>query len=101
MTVVVIDSALSIDDFEKETTELNIISKPNNQFEIVLSTPYAEDLTFNLYNMLGQQLVYGVISKDNQGKYVYNLDMSYASSGTYIVKVGRGTSFKTGKIIVK
>ncbi len=101
MTVVVIDSALSIDDFEKETTELNIISKPNNQFEIVLSTPYAEDLTFNLYNMLGQQLVYGVISKDNQGKYVYDLDMSYASSGNYIVKVGRGTSFKTGKIIVK
>ena len=100
-SVNIVESTLSTDDFRTNDSALNIITKPNNQYDIVLSTPYAEDLTFNLYNLLGQQLVYGVISKDNEGKYVYNLDMSYASSGAYIIKVGRDNNFKTGKIIVK
>ncbi len=96
----IIDSSLSIDEFEIGSSELNIYTKPNDQYEIVLTTPFTEKLSFNLYNVLGQQLAYGVIDKDNQGRYVYELDMSYASSGVYIVEVGRGNNFKVGRIIV-
>jgi hypothetical protein len=100
VSVNIIDTSLSINDFELGNSGFSIVTKPNNQFEIILTTSETEDLSFNLFNMLGQQLVYDVLSKQN-GKYVYNLDMSYASSGTYIVKVGRGTNYKTGKLIVR
>lgn len=100
-TVNIIDSVLSTDEFALNGSALNIVSHPNNQYDIILTTPFSEKLTFNVYNTLGQQLVYDVISKDNQGKYTYNLDMSYASSGVYLVKLGRGNTFKVGKIIVK
>ena len=81
--------------------ELVIVSKPNDQFDIILNTDNTEDLTFNLFNMLGQQLVYDVVSRDSSGQFKYDLDMSYAATGTYIVKIGRGTSYQTGKIIVR
>ena len=101
MTVNIIDTFLSNDSFELNDSNLVIVSQPNDQFEIILSTPRTEDLTFNLFNILGQQLVYGVISKGSDGKFRYKLDISYAASGTYIVKVGRGNSYETGKIIVR
>ncbi len=101
MSVTIIDTSLSVNNFELENSDLRIVSKPNNQFDIILTASETADLSFNLFNMLGQQLVYSVVSKDDDGKYIYNLDMSYASKGTYIVKVGRGNSFSTGKLIVK
>ncbi len=102
IAVNIIDTSLSLDKVGTDVGDFSILSRPNNQFEIILSasdTP--EDLKFSLFNMLGQQLVYDVVSRNNDGKYVYQLDMSYASSGTYIVKMGRGKKFNTGKIIVK
>jgi hypothetical protein len=45
--------------------------------------------------------VFNNISKDSD-KYIYDLDMSYAASGIYLVKMGNSSiGFKTGKIIVK
>jgi hypothetical protein len=101
VSVNIIDTTLSVLEFDFNNTDLSIISLPNDQFDIILSATDNEDLKFNLYNTLGQQLVYDVITKNSDGNYVYKLDMSYASNGTYIVKVGRGSSFKTGKLIVK
>jgi hypothetical protein len=100
MSVNIIDTLLSVSDFEFDNSDLSIVSKPNNQFEIILAVSETEDLTFNVFNMLGQQLLYDVVS-NKDGRYIYHLDMSYASSGTYIVKIGRGTSYKTGKLIVR
>jgi len=99
-TVNIIDSTLSIDAFDIEDSDFTIITLPNNQYKINLTTAYTGRLTFNLYNLLGQQLVFNNISKQDD-IYSYDLDMSYASSGVYIVKLGVGDSFKTGKIIVK
>ncbi len=102
ISVNIIDTSLNTDNFEQNDAAFSVVSKSNNQFEILLiSSDRAEDLKFGLFNMLGQQLVYDVVSKNNDGHYIYHLDMSYASSGTYIVRMGYGNNFKTGKIIVK
>jgi len=101
VSVNIIDTTLSTTGFLLDDSELQIVSNPNKQFDVILSTAYNDDLTFNLFNMLGQQLVYDVIKKGSDGKYVYKLNMSYAASGTYIVKIGRGKSYQTAKLIVR
>jgi len=101
VSVNIVDTTLSTTDFLGNDSSFQIVSNPNKQYDIILSTTNSDDLTFNLFNMLGQQLVYDVIKKGPDGSYVYKLDMSYAATGTYIVKVGRGKSYKTGKIIVR
>lgn len=100
LTINVVDTSLGIEDFPLDGSELKIISKANSQYEIILTSPYSDVITFNLYNAIGQKLVYNTLSKENNNEYRYELDMSYASTGIYIVEVGRGRNFKTGKIIV-
>ena len=99
-TVNIIDSSLSLPDADLTNSELTVLTKPNNQFEVILETPYSDNLTFSVFNMLGQQIVFNNIDKGNDGAYRYNLDMSYASTGVYLVKMGFGRSFKEAKIIV-
>ncbi|NQX86256.1 MAG: T9SS type A sorting domain-containing protein [Flavobacteriaceae bacterium] len=96
----IVDTALNVNDFTLDASEFSIVSLPNNQYEIVLKTGYDKDLSFSLFNVLGQQVVFNNISKEN-GVFRYELDMSYASSGVYIVKLGKGDVFETGKIIVE
>ncbi|MEM1001652.1 MAG: GEVED domain-containing protein [Bacteroidota bacterium] len=100
-TVNIVDSVLSAGEFDLSDSLLNVITKPNNQFEVILDSPISEKLTLNLYNMLGQQVVFNVIEKNIAGQFTYNLDMSYAAGGIYILKVGRGNSFQSTKIIVE
>lgn len=99
-TVTIIDTDLSVNDFTLDGTDFSIITLPNDQYEIVLKTAYTKDLSFSVFNVLGQQVVFNNISKEN-GEYRYELDMSYASSGVYVVKLGKGDVFETGKIIVE
>ena len=101
MSINIIDTTLSLNEFGFENSDLVIVSKPNKHYDVILSASKSEELTFNLYNMSGQQLVYDVLKRNEKGQFIYQLDMSYAATGTYIVKVGRGQSFETGKLIVK
>ena len=93
--------SLGIDDSVLSSSEFRIITLDNNQFNVSLTTIYNEDISFNVYNVSGQVIVFNNISKNSQ-KYIYDLDMSYAASGIYLVKMGNSSiGFKTGKIIVK
>ena len=95
------DSTLGVNSNILEEAELTIISKPNQQYDIKLRTAYNDNLSVSVFNTLGQQVVFNNISKTNGSEYVYQLDMSFASSGVYLVKMGLGRSVKVGKIIVK
>ena len=96
-----VEGTLGIDDSFIYDSEFKIISQENNQFNISLSTTYNENISFSVYTISGQTLVFNNISKDSD-KYIYDLDMSYAASGIYLVKMGNSSiGFKTGKIIVK
>ena len=93
---------LGVNDTLISESELIVISLPNNQFEISLRSDYNGTAYVGIYNLLGQQLGFKTMSKvDNM--YRLNLNMSYAASGVYLIRVGgqTTTSFKTGRIIVK
>jgi hypothetical protein len=93
--------SLGINDSVLATSEFRIISQDNNQFNISLSTLYNEDISFSVYNVSGQVIVFNNISK-NSDKYLYDLDMSYAAAGVYLVKMGNSSiGYRVGKIIVK
>jgi len=93
---------LGIDDFGLDTNDLIITSLPNNQFEISLKSDYTGAAYIAVYNTLGQQMGVKAVSNVN-GEFRLNLDMAYAATGVYLIKVGGLTSnaSKTGKIIVK
>ena len=93
-------SGLGIDDLIS-SSDFNIITRSEDQFEINLSIDYSSSLNFSVYSVTGQLLVTKKVFKSND-KYIYDLDMSYASSGIYLVKLGNNTiGYKIGKIMVK
>jgi len=82
-------------------SDLIVKSKGNNQFEILLqSTQVSETLIINLHNILGHKLVENRVENIN-GKYIYNLDLSYAKPGAYIIRLGSNNYGKVKRIIVK
>ena len=81
--------------------DFKILNDGNNQFEITLSTTaLSEDLDLYIYDALGQSLLWDRIRNEN-GTYRYDLNMSYASPGVYIIRLGDNSVFATKRIIVK
>ena len=92
---------LGVNNITLYNSEFKIISLDNNQFNISLSTNYTDNISFSVYDISGKILVFNNISKESD-KYIYDLDMSYAASGIYLVKMGNSElGYKFGKIIVK
>ena len=49
-----------------------------------------------------ETIVFNNIDKFDGNTYLYRLDMSHASAGIYMIKMGNSTiGYKTGRIIVK
>ncbi|MBT4391826.1 MAG: hypothetical protein HOD35_04165, partial [Euryarchaeota archaeon] len=61
--IVNIVESLGIDDSILANSEFRIISQDNNQFNISLSTLYNKDISFSVYNVSGQVIVFNNISK--------------------------------------
>jgi len=102
---VVIDESMTLgtqDNLFNEDAFL-IVNKGNNQFEITLKTnDFNGVASIAIYNAIGQVVAFRNLNKTGDS-YVHQLDMSYAASGLYLVKMGdeRSSSFVTGKLIVK
>lgn len=99
---VIIDGIAGITDQTIANSELIVESQANNQFNISLITEYDERAAIAIYNILGQTLAFNYIEKEGD-RFVYQLDMSYAPTGVYIIKMGDiySNSYKTARIIVK
>lgn len=99
-TVNIIDSSLSVE--ENTLGEFNIISQGNNQFLINLATSqFSERLAVEVFNMAGQKLLYKTLENETGNGYEYNLDMSYAASGVYVVRLGNNEFGTVRRIIVE
>lgn len=84
-----------------DASDLIIKTLADNHFEISLETEtYTENLTFQVFNIFGQEMVHYVIKKQN-GAYTYPLDMSYTASGVYIIRMGNNNMGKVKRIIVQ
>jgi len=94
--------SLGIEDISITNAELIVLSKENNQFEISLITDFDGTASIAIYNILGQTLAFNNLQKEGNA-FNYNLDMSYAAAGVYIIKMGdqRTNAYKTARIVVK
>lgn len=92
---------VGIEDRPLRNSDMLIKSLGNNRFEVLLETSeITETLIINLHNVLGQKLIENRIENIN-GRYTYNLDLSYAKPGAYIIRLGTSQYGKVKKIIVK
>ncbi len=94
---------LGVEDIAIKNSDLVIVTKENNQFELLLTSDYEGTVYVSIFNLLGQQLGSKMVTKDETNTYRLKIDMSYAASGVYIVKTGghNTQTFKTGRILVK
>ena len=93
------EASLSVSDNQLEG-EFEIVDKGNNQFQVFLThTSSFEDLDLKVYNMLGQTLLWRTL-KNTSGFYSHTLDMSYASKGIYLVKLGDGRRSTIKRILI-
>jgi len=97
------DNLLSINDEDfSDGSELIILSQANNQFNVTLPTTQVNDrLILTVTNMLGQRLLSYPLENENGVGYEYDLDMSYVSSGVYIIRLGNETQGSAKRIVVK
>ncbi|MBX2829102.1 MAG: T9SS type A sorting domain-containing protein [Flavobacteriaceae bacterium] len=97
-----IQEVLGLNDPTIEASELLVVNQGNSQFEISLRTSYDEIGSIGVYNMLGQQLAFNNLEKEGD-RYVYELNMSYAPKGVYLIKMGNLglKTFVSAKIIVE
>ncbi len=94
---------LSISDQNFANSELVVLTLPNNQFDITLTTNYDKGVYAALYNVLGQQLKFKTLTKSSENSYQIKLDMSQMASGVYLIKLSGADlkTYKTARIIVK
>jgi subtilisin-like proprotein convertase family protein len=91
---------LSIDEFSLDG-DLQVIYEGDNQFLIKLtSNSINERLGLRVYNVLGQSLLYRTIENTTGHGFEYRLDMSYAASGMYFVRLGNSQASSIKRIIV-
>jgi subtilisin-like proprotein convertase family protein len=94
------EASLSVSD-NKLDGEFKIFNKGDNQFEVSLAnTSSFNDLDLNVYNMVGQTLLWKTI-KNTSGFYSYIIDMSRASTGVYLVRLGNNSNATIKRIVVE
>ncbi|MDN3595668.1 GEVED domain-containing protein [Zunongwangia endophytica] len=99
-SVNIIDSDLDIEDFILNEAELLVLDENNDQYRVVLETSYNEPLRITVHNVLGQKMLENKVENSQDG-YVYDLDMSYAARGVYLVRIGTRKVGKVKRFIVK
>ncbi len=94
-------NSLSVEENIFPDSELVIVETSRDHFQISLSTNQTtEKMAVTVYNLLGQKLASNWIENE-YGSYKYDLDMSYASSGVYIVRLGNREGGQSKKILVR
>ncbi len=92
---------IGVDDIPLNNSNMVVKTLNNNKFEISLqSNEVKETLLVNVHNVQGQKLVENRVENVN-GTYHYDLDMSYAKPGAYIIRLGNSNYGKVKRIVVK
>ncbi len=83
-------ASLDVEDITPNSSSvLQIAEKSNKIFQVELGEYQSEDeIPLYVYNSNGQLLKFQTVSY-NGSAYLYELDMSYAPSGMYLVKLGK------------
>ena len=95
-TVVLVDG---IEESELQQGSFTVSSSREDLFELQYTTSYQRPLWLTVHDMLGQKVVESMVRKRGIN-YTYSLDMSYAASGVYLVRLGTREEGKVQRIIV-
>lgn len=97
----IITNSLALEDIHFNDSKFTISTVNNSIFEVSLEhSKQVSPLELTVYNSLGQRVVYDKVRNSN-GSYSYQLDMSYAPPGMYLVKFGGNQLGKIKRILVK
>ncbi|WP_300435182.1 GEVED domain-containing protein [Christiangramia sp.] len=101
-SVNITDSTLDIEDFILDEAELVVVTDPfrENQYRVIMETSFDQPLRITVHDIRGQRLIENQVLNDGDA-YVYELDMSYAARGVYLVRVGTRKVGKVKRFIVK
>ncbi|MCM8570967.1 GEVED domain-containing protein [Gramella jeungdoensis] len=99
-SVNVTDSTIDIEDFILNEAELAVVTVGSGQYRVIMETSFDEPLRITVHNVLGQKMLENQLFNEGEG-YVYELDMSYAARGVYLVRVGTRKVGKVVRFIVK
>lgn len=91
---------MSKENFEINQANFVVSSRDNELFTISLETSLDEKFAISVHSIFRQRVVYHKL-KNKEGKYWYELDMNYAPSGVYLVRVGNEKYGKVKQIVVK
>ncbi|MGY3792253.1 GEVED domain-containing protein [Aquimarina sp. 433] len=95
------DYTVEIGENTNPNSDLTVLSQPNNQFLITMSDSNADDrLRLSIYSITGKTIVSNFVDKDANSRFTYLLDMSFASTGIYFVRLGSGKTGKSAKFSV-
>ncbi len=96
------DEVLNVDETAFDDADFTIIERQENIFDISLRTAFDGNGAISVYNVIGQQVVFNNLDKEGDA-FNYQLDMSYAATGVYIVQFGdvNGGSVVNRKIVVR
>lgn len=98
---VYIDTGVSIEENSINSNNLIMSTVGENKYNFSLtSTTFNDVLIFTVHNSLGQIIVRNRVYK-NGDTYQYDLDMSYASPGVYLVRLGNEQGGKIKRIVVR
>jgi hypothetical protein len=96
------DYTVEIVENKELDTGLIVITEPNNQFLITKSDSGSEtEKKLYIFNILGQVIVSNIVRKDANGRFVYDLDMSYARSGVYFARFGNKRKADATRFVVQ
>lgn len=96
------DYTVEIGENTNPNSDLIVISLPSKQFLITMSDSNADNvLRLVVYNINGQ-IIYAnnKVEKDANGRFFDSVDMSYASTGIYFVRLGGSKTGKSAKFYV-
>ncbi|MEL6810734.1 MAG: GEVED domain-containing protein, partial [Bacteroidota bacterium] len=94
---------LGVNDAAISNGDLQVVSLPNNQFDITFRTEFEGGVYMGIYNLLGQEIGFMKKVSNVNGDYKATLDMSKVSSGVYLLRIGgqTTTSSQTARIVVQ
>ena len=87
-----------VEQLLNDNERLLIFPNPSNGiFSINQASSNSENLTIEVYNMLGEKIYSGMIFGESTSR----IDISYLSEGIYFVKTDNGKKTETQKIIIQ
>jgi hypothetical protein len=89
------DNSSGEEELQLPQMEIEIYPNPFSDFVTIKTASNFQNLTFSVFDILGEMLVSGTIQKNNQTQ----INLKKLNNGIYFIRVSDGESFMTRKIL--